>query len=329
MTDEIPPSGQVRPEDEAQGQKMTIYMPQGAVIIERTELEAPTEPFNQLVPEDAPAPPKAGVESVQSLGAVINIYTGDDSHGVKGLSHSKALSTNSPPVNEQQVLLRISEMLDVITKRLDHDVKPTDAVDSDTRSEEVSDKKGAISQVGHGIENHSKPAGYNFDWIHAFNLMYVSVILAVLLIPTGLQSLLGTKVIPALTSYEAAGIQRGDLLIAEEVRASTLVIGDVLSLHNAFAGTSEILQVSQISGPGDNGVITFTIPPRVGQNLALSYSVDRDLAIYKVVKSVPTLGTVKMLLDSIYVQFFVGLAVILLNVIVHFRRDRRYNAKQK
>ena len=328
MADEIPPSGQVRPEDEAQGQKMTIYMPQGAVIIERTELEAPTEPSTQLVPEEVPVQLKTGVDSVQSLGAVINIYTGDDSHSAKEQGNTKALTTNSPPVNEQQVLLRISEMLDVITKRLDHDVNPADAVNSGTYSDEVSDKKGAISQVGHGVENHSDPVGYHFDWIHAFNLMYIFVILFVLLIPTGLQSLLGTKIIPASTSYEVAGIQRGDLLIAEEVRASTLVIGDVLSLHNAFAGTSEVLQVSQISGPGDNGVMTFTIPPRVGQNLALSYSVDRDLVIYKVVKSVPTLGTVKMLLDSFYVQFFVGLAVILLNVIVHFLRHRRYNAKQ-
>ena len=329
MTDEIPPSGQVRPEDEAQGQKMTIYMPQGAVIIERTELEASSEPSTQIVPEEESAPPKAGVESVQSLGAVINIYTGDDSHGVKEQNHPKVVATDSASMSEQQVLLRISEMLDVITKRLDHDVKSTDAVNIGTLSDEVSDKKGAISQVEQGIENPSEPVGYHFDWMHAFNLMYVSVILAVLLIPTGLESLLDTKVIPALTSYQVAGIQRGDLLVAEKVRASTLVTGDVLSLHNAFAGTSEVLQVSQISGPGVNGVMTFSIPPRVGQNLALSYSVDQDLMIYKVVKSVPIFGTVKMLLDSFYVQFFVGLAVILLNVIVHFRRHRRYNVKQK
>ena len=329
MTDEIPPSGQVRPEDEAQGQKMTIYMPQGAVIIERSELEPPAEVSPQPISEEAPVSPKTGVDSVQSLGAVINIYTGDDSHSVKEQGNSKALATNSPPVNEQQVLLRISEMLDVITKRLDYEAQPANSVNTSTHADEASEKKSAISPVGHDVEKHIAPDGYHFDWMHAFNLMYLFVILSVLLIPTGIQSLLGTKVIPALTSYEVAGIQRGDLLIAEEVRASTLVVGDVLSLHNAFAGTSEVLQVSQISGPGDNGVMTFTIPPRVGQNLALSYSVDQNLVIHKVVKSVPTLGTVKMLLDSFYVQFFVGLAVILLNVIVHFRRHRRYSAKQK
>ena len=326
MTDEIPPSGQVRPEDEAQGQKMTIYMPQGAVIIERSELEPPAQLSPQIISEEVPAPLKAAVDSVQSLGAVINIYTGDDSHGVKEQSVSKVLATNSPPVNEQQVLLRISEMLDVITKRLDHDGTPTDSVNRGTHSDIEANKKEAISQTGHYVEKQIAPDGYHFDWMHAFNLMYLFVILSVLLIPAGLKSILGTTVTPALTSYEVAGIQGGDLLISEEVRASSLVVGDVLSLHNAFAGTSEVLQVSQISGPGDNGVMTFTIPPRVGQTLALSYSVDRDLMIQKVVKSVPTLGTVKMLLDSFYVQFFVGLAVILLNVIVHFRRHRRYRS---
>ena len=327
MTDEIPPSGQVRPEDEAQGQKMTIYMPQGAVIIERTEFEAPTEPSNQLVSEEAPALPKAGVESVQSLGAVINIYTSDDSHGVKEQGTSKVLATDSASMNERQVLLRISEMLDVITKRLDHDVKPTDSVNTGTHSDEKSDTKGAISQVGHGVENHIEPVGYHFDWIHAFNLIYIMLILSSMLIPASLESLLGTKVIPISTSYEAVGIQSGDLLIAEEVRASTLVVGDVLSLHSAFSDTSEVVQVSQVSGPADNGVMTFAIPPRVGQNLALSYSVDRDLVIHKVVKTVPTLGTVKIFFDSFYVQFLVVLSVILLNTIVHFRRHWRFSAK--
>ena len=328
MTDKIPASGQVRPEDEAQGQKMTIYMPQGAVIIERSELEPPAELSHRLISEEAPAPPKVGVDSVQSQGAVINIYAGDDSHSVGEQSHSKVLATDSAYMTDQQVLLRINEMLDVITKRLDHNGKPTDSVDTGTLSDEESDKKAAVPQVGHEVEKQIAPNGYLFDWMHAFNLMYLFIVLLVPILPTGLQSLFGVKIIPALISYEAAGIQRGDLLIAEEVRASSLVAGDILSLHNAFAGTSEVLQVSQISGPGDNGVMTFTIPPRVGQNLALSYSVDRDLVIHKVVKMVPTFGTVKMLLDSFYVQFFVGLAVILLNVIVHFRRHRRYNAKQ-
>ena len=337
MTDKIPASGQVRPEDEAQGQKMTIYMPQGAVIIERSELEPPAELSHRLISEEAPAPPKVGVDSVQSQGAVINIYTGDDSHSVGEQSHSKVLATDSAYMTDQQVLLRINEMLDVITKRLDHNGKPTDSVDTGTLSDEESDKKAAVPQVGHEVEKQIAPDGhevekqiapngYLFDWMHAFNLMYLFIVLLVPILPTGLQSLFGVKIIPALISYEAAGIQRGDLLIAEEVRASSLVAGDILSLHNAFAGTSEVLQVIQISGPGDNGIMIFTIPPRVDQNLALSYSVDRDLVIHKVVKMVPTFGTVKMFLESFYVQFYVGLSVILLNVIVHFRRHRRYRA---
>ena len=130
-----------------------------------------------------------------------------------------------------------------------------------------------------------------------------------------------------MTSYEVAGIQRGDLLITEETHASSLVVGDALSLHDAFSGTSEVIQVSQISAPGDNGVMTIAIPPRVGQTLSLSYTVNGDLEVYRVVKSVPTLGAAKMLLDSFFLQFFVGISVILLNVVVHFRRHRRFKPK--
>ena len=366
MTDDIPASSQARPEDEAQGQKMTIYMPQGAVIIERSELDEPTVASpTQILSEEPQVSPKVGNEAVQSLGAVINIYTGDEVHGTKEQSHSKVPTIenahmNEQQVNEQQVLLRISEMLDVITKRLDHDGQPVNPVIRstnpgevirDTRSgeeirnaqlnealrnaqlNEVIENKSSVVRDDQNVENISHRtdimlAGHHSDWLHAFNLMYISVILFTLLLPTGLHSLLGMEVVPALTSYEVAGIQRGDLLITQEAQASTIVVGDVLSLHNAFSGDSEVIQVSQISAPADNGVITLSIPPRAGQTLSLSYTVNGDLEVYKVVKSVPTLGAAKMLLDSFFVQFSAGLSVILLNVIVQFRRRRRYSVKQ-
>lgn len=333
MTDEIPASSQVRPEDEAQGQKMTIYMPQGAVIIEKTEQEGRAESATQIPLEGKPTALKAGSDSVQSLGSVINIYTGDESRGVKEQSHSKVLSTDSAPMNEQQVLLRISEMLDVITKRLDHEVQPMElvheaqpagTVNTRTHGVEAIEEKNAISAVVHEIQKTHESIGHHFDWMHAFNLMYISLILFSLLLPAGLHTFLGTEVIPALTSYEVAGIQKGDLLITEETQASNLVVGDVLALHDAFSGTSEVIQVSEISAPGENGVMTLAIPPRAGQTLSLSYSLNGDSEVYKVIKSVPTLGAVKTLLDSFFVQFFIVAFVILLNTVVHFRRHRRY-----
>ena len=342
MTDDIPPSSQVRPEDEAQGQKMTIYMPQGAVIIERSELEPPVEPTAQIPPEEAPALPKAGNESVQSVGAVINIYTGDESRGVKEQNPSKALATDSALMDEQHVLLRISEMLDVITKRIDHDAQPivqsaqpivqsaqpTGTVILSTNSVEEIEKNSAIVRDDQNVEHNFASKGHHFDWMHAFNLIYICVILFSMLLPAGLHSILKTEVIPALTSYEAAGIQKGDLLVAVEAQASSLVVGDVLAVHDPILGTEEVAQVSEILAPV-NGIVTFAIPPRAGQTLNLSYSLGADSEIYKVIKFIPTLGTAKMLLDSFYVQFFVGVAVILLNGIVHFRRHRRYSKSLK
>ena len=338
MTDDIPPSSQVRPEDEAQGQKMTIYMPQGAVIIERSELEPTVEPTAQITPEEAPVLPKTGNETVQSVGAVINIYTGDESRGVKEQDPSKALATDSALMDEQHVLLRISEMLDVITKRIDHDAQPivqsaqpivqsaqpTGTVILSTNSVEEIEKNSAIVRGDQNVENNFALKGHHFDWMHAFNLMYISVILFSMLLPAGLHSILKTEVLPALTSYEAAGIHKGDLLVAVEAQASSLVVGDALAIHDPILGTEEVAQVSEILAPV-NGIVTFAIPPRAGQTLNLSYSLSADSEIYKVIKFIPTLGTAKLLLDSFYLQFFVGVAVILLNVIVHFRRHRRYS----
>ena len=330
MTNDIPLSSQVRSEDEAQGQKMTIYMPQGAVIIERSELETPAEPLTQNLSEEAQVSRKTENESVQSLGAVINIYTGDETHSLREQSHSKVLATDTARVNEQQVLLRISEMLDVITKRLDQNAQPIvqtaqpiDPVIESTNPVEDIASRVALVLDDHKVKTSHSLNGHHFDWLHFFNLMYIAVILFTLLLPSGLHSLLHVQVFPALTSYEAAGIQKGDLLIEVESEASTLAVGDVLALHDTFLGSSEVVQVSEISAPQASGVVTFAISPRVGQRIDLSHSLSGDSEIYKVVKSVPALGSAKEILDSFFVQFFVGISVLLLNTVVHFRRHRR------
>ena len=323
MTNDIPLSNQVRSEEEAQGQKMTIYMPQGAVIIERSELGTPVEPPTQILSEEAQVSRKADNESVQSLGAVINIYTGEESHSLREASHLKVLATDTARVNEQQVLLRIIEMLDVITKRLDQNAQPIDPVIKSTNPVGEIESKSAIVLDDHKVKTSILPNGHHFDWLHFFNLMYIAVILFTLLLPSGLHSLLHVQVFPALTSYEAAGIQKGDLLIEVESEASTIVVGDILSLHDTFLGDSEVVQVSEISVPQANGVVTFAISPRAGQRLNPSQSLSGDSEIYKVVKSVPALGSAKMILDSFLVQFFVGILVLLLNTVVHYRRRRR------
>ena len=120
-------------------------------------------------------------------------------------------------------------------------------------------------------------------------------------------------------------VQRGDLLISEQASASALVVGDFVSMHDAFSGTSKMIQVSEISAPGVNGEVTITVPPQAGQALGLSYTVDGNLGVNRVVQSIPTLGTVIMILSSFYLQFFVAAFVIILNIVVHTRRHRRYS----
>lgn len=334
MTDDIPASSQVRAENEEQGQKMTIFMPKGAVIIEKSEmeLEPPVELEAKISLEETPESPKVGAESFHSLGSVINIYTGDGSSGVKEQSQPMALSADSASMNERQVLLHISEILDLISKRLDHNVQPIvqsvqpkETVFENANLIEENDKKSTNVREGNSDEGNAPSIGYSFDWIHALNLLYLTLILCTQLLPAGLTSLISTQLIPAISSYEVAGIQKGDLLVAKKTQAHSVVVGDVLALHNAFSGTSEVIQVSAISTSGDNGIVTIEIPPRAGQTLSLSYTVDGELELCKVVKAVPMLGTAKTLIDSYSVLYFAGLAVVLLNTIVHFRRHRRYS----
>jgi len=326
MTDAPPPSSQKKFEDDAQGQKMTIYMPQGAVIVERSELDEPTDlATSQIQSQDPQVSSKVGNEPVQSLGAVINIYTGDEARGTKELSNSKLPTIENAPMNEQQLLLRISEMLDVISKRLDSDDQSTHSVIRNTDPVELNEKKSAIVQDDHKLNENYVAIGFHFDWMHAFNIIYISLILFSVLLPTALHTFFNVEMSPATKNYEAIGIQRGDLLITEPVSASTLVVSDFVSIHDAFSSTSEMVQISEVSAPGVNGEVTIAIPPQAGSALSLSYTVDGNLLVDKVVKSIPALGTVIMILGSIYVQFFVVALVILINIVVHIRRRRRYS----
>ena len=325
MTDGIPPFIQLKSEDDEQGQKMTIYMPTGAVIVERSDLESPTAVSSTHIQSEEPqVSSKVGSESVQSHGAVINIYTSDDARGLKELSQAKVPPIENAPINEQQTLLRISEMLDLITKRLDHKEQPTDAVVKLTNPDEKIEKKRTIIRDSHQIGEKYISIGYFFDWIHAINVIYIFLILFSILLPSGLQTFLKMEIFAASTSSGVGGTQRGDLIISEHSPASALVVGDVVSLHNAFSGTTGLTQVSEVSAPGVNGEITIVSPPQVGQTANVSNTVAGNLVVNRVTTLVPNLGFAKMLLDSFYFQALVGFSVILLNIIVQWRRYRRY-----
>lgn len=326
MADALPPSGQKKPEDEAQGQRMTIYMPPGAVIVERSELDEPADRVStQIESEEPQTSSKVVNEPLQSLGSVINIYTGDDTRGPKQQNYSEVPTIENAHFNEQQVLLRISQTLDLISRRLDHDGQPVNPVIRTTIPDEKIEEKRVIVRDDNTLGERYVRIGYHFDWMHAFNIIYISLILFSILLPSALHTFFNMGVTSSSTNYEAVGIQRGDLLITAHEPASALVVGDFVNMHNAFSGKSEMIQVSEISAPGVNGEVTITVPPQAGQALSPTYSVDGNLNVEKVTKSVPKLGYVKMILGSFFVQFFVVAFVIILNVVVHSRRHRRYS----
>lgn len=358
MANDIPPLGQIKPEDESQGQKMTIYMPTGAVIVERSELQSPEEATStKNLPEERHASPNVGSESVQSLGAVINIYTGSEGHGGNVQSQDKVPDIGNADLSDKQVLLRISEVLDLITKRLAHDNQPVSpangsngpsefmritnwdseikntSLTKDFKAEqpleviEVVENKSASVDDNKKVEKDFNSVGHHFDWLHAFNLIYIFMIVLIPLVPSALNTFLNIEVKPALVNYDAAGIYSGDLIIQENVPASALVVGDFITAHNAFTGHFEdVIQISQISTPIPNSLITITGTPRMGQTTPSLFETNAKSEVERVTKSVPYLGAGKNLVDSFIFKSIVGFAIILLNVIVHFRRRRRFRA---
>ena len=128
MPDEIPASAQTSPEDGPQGQKMTIYMPQGAVIIERTGAEEYAELQGAVISENQRTLPITANEQVQSAGAVINIYAANDQSRGVNEGPQPVGTTGRANTDEQQALYRIAKILDGITERATVNEEPPQPV---------------------------------------------------------------------------------------------------------------------------------------------------------------------------------------------------------
>lgn len=104
------------------------------------------------------------------------------------------------------------------------------------------------------------------------------------------------------------GIMTGDLLIDTKVAASTLEVGDVVSLHSELTSNLVTHRIQDMAAAG-NGVYTITLKGDNNQFAdALDYTVSGD--VWKPTIQVPAVGTAitRMTTPGVAIPLLVGLA---------------------
>ena len=328
--------------DGLKGQKMVIYMPAGAVIVERIDVDEHVQPV-EVISKHANSD-----EYVQPVGAVSPGHTNTEEHQIlyrvaKILDviterttpdeHSKPVGVASRNADELQILFRIAKILDVITERLSlsQDVQSVGVASQLTDAHEQV-KSVALSQPVandddniHGPKRHHVDWGrrHHVDWMHFINFAFVAYIACVSVIPPVLSAYFDTAVYAATSSIPGATIYRGDLMVSKFVPVSKLNVNDVVLLRDEHTWNLKVRKVQDISTLGGGALTTITTGSDLGAASRNSYTLNSATRIHKVTSVIAGIGSLSIIVTSIFVKIGGGLFILTLNIIVHIRRVRR------
>ena len=294
MPDEIPASAQTPRTDGQQSQKMVIYMPEGAVIIERTGAEEHAHSAGDVIPEQTNVH-----EQAQPMGA----------------------TSERTNIDEQQVLYRIAKILDGITERMSVN-QLAQAVGAIREPNE----RGHFNRLKrHQVREQRK------DWMHIINIAFIALVALVAIVPAALSTYFGIEVYASRSDSANVSIYQGDLMISKLVSASKLNVGDVLLLRNEHTWHLEVRQVTFISTSSSSGIdlTSITTESDAGAVSRDSYNIISATHIHKVTSVIPKFGDFMVVFTSILTKITVGLFFLILNIAVQIRRARKRRAEQK
>lgn len=236
-------SFQLPPVDSKRGQMMMIYLPEGAVIVDRGEVTGGTVQ-SQSGGQSPDATQSAGADSVSS--------------GTLG------------------------------------------------QSREV---EGIVLRRRHKI-----------DWVHSLNIAFASFVALVSIAPWIITVVFGISYFGAKMDIPAMGVHRGDLIVSHILPVDRVVVGDVILLRNDNTWNLQLREVISIATTGKSTTITTS-----GSQSASASNVIHFNNASKVrhgTSVIPFFGYFYLFLTSIALEAFVVASVLILNVVVYFRRRR-------
>ncbi len=276
--------------DEKKAQMLVIYLPEGSVIVDRSDVSLSTVP-QANVEQIAPKAENKIVEPVAEAPVVQQLQ----------------------PTLQEVVQLAVAEMMR-ITGLVSNPIQNVESSVSKTPALDVV----AVQARARRVKVRSKR---KINWVHRINNLFVVYLVIVLTFPIVLSSAFGMAIYASKSSHPNALIFSGDLMVSKVLTASQLNVNDLLLVRDPNSWKLGIRQV--ISSATNGGVSTITTAsihsvPVNETNFSAS-----NARSYKVSQVIPKLGYVPIVLASSLTKGLVLLALLILNLTVYLRRFRK------
>jgi hypothetical protein len=318
MTEEdTPDSKHINPETspdltDKKGQMLVIYLPEGSVILDRTDINLSTTPHaivEQITPKVEqkviePAVEEPVVQQLQpTLQEVVQLAVVEALRITQGASNKIEKKNEMPAIKSTQENVENSVIVP----------EP-----SPPELEKAPLNVARSPRVGRRVHVRRRR---RINWVHGINTLLVGYVLIISIVPTVLSSAFGMAIYASNVSHPSARISQGDLMVSQIFPAIKVQVNDILLERDGHLWN---LEVRKVTSNTSNGTLsTMTTTSTGGVALDETHVLTNNAGTYKVSRVIPKLGYVPIVLSSIIVKVLGGLSILILNLTVHMRRSRR------
>ena len=265
------------------GQMLVIYLPEGSVIVDRTDVNLSTVPHasvEQIVP------------TVQEK------------------------IVQPQPTLEEVVQLAVAEILRI----MGHASNPILFADYPAPATKIPTPNIAAAPPSTGRQVHVRRRRKT-NWVHGVNTLFAAYLLVIAIVPSLLSSAFGVAIYASMVSHPDVLISQGDLTISQVLPASQIQAHDVLLVRDSNTWLMDDREV--ISNTTSGALSTIATASIGGSAVDKTYVLANDARSYKISRVIPKLGYVPIILSSTFVKVLGGLFILILNLMVYLRRSRR------
>ena len=310
------------------GQMLVIYLPEGSVIVDRTDVNlssAPQAILEHVAPAPAASAPAAPVPAAPVVESAAPQQLQPTLQEVVQLAVQEVLqitghSANQVPKVEAPISeVPRAEVPRAVEKSSDAFADyPASALKSGAPATAVPAKSAPVRTGARRVHVRRRR---KMNWVHGVNTFLVAYLLLVAIVPAVLSSAFGMAIYASKVPHPGALIARGDLMVSKLIPTSSLKVNDVLLVRDGNSWRLDARQVTSNTTSGD--LSTITTASIGGVALDKTYVMAKNSGSYMVSRVIPKLGYAAIILSSTLVKVLGGLFILILNLTVHYRRSRK------
>ncbi|MBI3430488.1 MAG: hypothetical protein HY050_10680 [Actinobacteria bacterium] len=290
------------------GQMLVIYLPEGSVIVDRTDVNlaaAPKGIVEHVLKDPAttstePAVVKVAPEELQSsLQELVRLAVQEVLQTTGQVPMDASRMEASEPILEPPAAM---------------------AATSVTPKVETPGVHAAPHLRAHRLHLRRRR---QVDWGLRISMLFISYLVLIAIVPIVLSSASGIAIQVSKTSLTNPLIARGDMMVYSKLPVSALKVGNVLLMRDENSWRFHIGEISSITENGADSTIATTSTTSGGRSVTHhSLVLPNTSEVNQVYQVIPKLGYLSLIFSSALVKVGGGVLILILNLIFHRRKWR-------